>query len=175
MRKRVYFGQFQGLYWPPTGELASYFIAPKGREWCYDGGNDSYGLEIRGLYGTENLPTIGQAGHARRGTQIEASLGMYGNPDLGVLIQYSKRGGDVYDEYFSIGDLSRLKEWVRTLHDDLRPVGLYIPFRDAWPAVKEFMETDGELPKCIPWIAASDLPENTFPDPNDPGIIAINE
>jgi hypothetical protein len=31
--------------------------------------------------------------------------------------------------------------------------------------VKEFMETDGELPKSIAWIANKDLPANTFADP----------
>ncbi len=30
--------------------------------------------------------------------------------------------------------------------------------------VREFMETDGALPKCIAWIANRDLPPNTFPD-----------
>jgi hypothetical protein len=32
-------------------------------------------------------------------------------------------------------------------------------------AVKEFIETGGALPTSIEWIANSDLPENTFPDP----------
>ena len=65
----------------------------------------------------------------------------------------------------SKGDLSRLGEWVRTLHGDARPIGLYIPFAEAWQAVKEFIESDGELPKSIAWISAEDLPNNTFPDP----------
>jgi hypothetical protein len=42
---------------------------------------------------------------------------------------------------------------------------LFIPFRTAWPAVREFIETDGELPTSIEWIASSDLPPETFPDP----------
>lgn len=32
-------------------------------------------------------------------------------------------------------------------------------------AVKEFIETDGQLPKCIEWVANKDLPPGTFPDP----------
>jgi hypothetical protein len=32
-------------------------------------------------------------------------------------------------------------------------------------AVKEFIETDGELSKSIEWIANKDLPPNTFPEP----------
>jgi hypothetical protein len=33
-------------------------------------------------------------------------------------------------------------------------------------AVKEFIETDGALPKSIEWIANRDLPPNTFPEPH---------
>ena len=68
---------------------------------------------------------------------------------------------------FSRGDVSRLKKWVRTTHDDLRPVGLYIPFERAWPAIKDFMETEGELPKSIEWIKPEELPVGTFPDPSE--------
>jgi hypothetical protein len=63
----------------------------------------------------------------------------------------------------SRGDLTRLGEFVRTLHDDRLSVGLFIPFEQAWNAVKEFIETDGALPTCIAWIASRDLPPETFP------------
>jgi hypothetical protein len=46
------------------------------------------------------------------------------------------------------------------------PVGLYIPFKTAWLAVTEFIETEGQiLPTSIEWIANKDLPPNTFPEP----------
>jgi hypothetical protein len=45
------------------------------------------------------------------------------------------------------------------------PIGLFIPFAEAWKAVKEFIETEGELPKSIEWVRNRDLPPNTFPDP----------
>ena len=51
------------------------------------------------------------------------------------------------------------------MHDTVLPVGLFIPFKKAWIAVKEFIETDGKLPRSIEWIANRDLPPNTFPDP----------
>ena len=54
---------------------------------------------------------------------------------------------------------------MRSLHDTPLPIGLFISFREAWKAVKEFIETDGELPKSIELVANSDLPPNTFPDP----------
>lgn len=90
---------------------------------------------------------------------------MWGNPRLGVLIIYSKLGGGYRDVFTSKGDLSRLGELVRGLHDTPLPVGLFIPFDQGWKAVKEFIETDGALPKSIEWVSNHDLPPNTFPDP----------
>jgi Immunity protein Imm1 len=49
--------------------------------------------------------------------------------------------------YSSKGDLNRLREWVVSTHDTPLPIGLFVPFETAWEAVKEFIETDGELPK----------------------------
>ena len=42
--------------------------------------------------------------------------------------------------------------------------GLFIPFPKAYEAVKEFIETGGQLPKCIEWVADEDLPPGTFPE-----------
>jgi hypothetical protein len=51
------------------------------------------------------------------------------------------------------------------------PVGLFIPFRTAWKAVREFIETDGELPKSIEWVADRDIPPEAFPDPPRPSSV----
>lgn len=67
---------------------------------------------------------------------------MWGHPDLGVLLIYVKSRGAAGETYHSKGDVTKLDLWVETLHGDLMPVGLYIPFRKAWPAVKEFLETE---------------------------------
>jgi Immunity protein Imm1 len=82
-----------------------------------------------------------------------------------VLLIYYKWGGGHKETFSSRGDLSRLRDLVRTTHDDPLPIGLFIPFGKAWSAVKEFLETDGALPRSIEWIANRDLPPNTFPDP----------
>jgi hypothetical protein len=82
-----------------------------------------------------------------------------------VLLIWTKWGGGYKENYSSKGDLERLGERVQTLHGDLLPVGLFVPFPTAWKAVKEFLETDGALPKSIEWIADKDLPPNTFHDP----------
>lgn len=66
--------------------------------------------------------------------------------------------------YNSKGDLTRLRQWVPDMHGTRLPVGLFIPFEMAWKAVKEFIETEGALPKSIEWIANSKLPPNTYPE-----------
>jgi hypothetical protein len=77
---------------------------------------------------------------------------------------YEKINAELDELYYSAGDLSRLREWVRSMHGDPMPVGLYIPYEQAWIAVKEFMETDGMRSTGIEWISAEDLPPDTFPD-----------
>jgi hypothetical protein len=83
-----------------------------------------------------------------------------------VLLQYRKLGSGYKDIYYSKGDLTRLDElvWIGQ-EGDLMPIGLFIPFDRAWLAVKEFIETDGALPKSIEWIADADISDEIFPDP----------
>ena len=53
----------------------------------------------------------------------------------------------------------------RTARSPARRHSTTPPRRLAWKAVKEFLENEGALPKSIEWIANSDLPPNTFPEP----------
>jgi hypothetical protein len=137
--------------------LERYFLAPPGRRWFFETENDSACLAAEGVDGTEHL-------EADKG-RIDVDLDMWGNPEHCVLLIYSKWGGGLKQTYSSKGDFARLRERVRSMHDTVLPVGLFIPFDKAWTAVKEFIETDGKLPKSIEWIANRDLPPNTFPDP----------
>jgi Immunity protein Imm1 len=157
LEKDIYFDKYKGSAWPNLVDLEPYFLAPKGKEWFYSGGNDGAVLQVFGVDGTDKL----EEGKGR----IDVRLFLTGNPDHGVMLDYHKAGGEKREDYSSKGDLTRLKEWVRTLHDDPIPVGLFIPFPEAWKAVKEFIETEGALPKSIEWINNNDLPENTFPPP----------
>ena len=159
MRKRIYFDRWRQYGWPAVSEIKPYFIAQKGREWFYAGGNDSAGIYIEGIDGTEHLDHF----TGRK----DVSLQMWGNPEHGVFVMYQRGVGpfDITNAYCSKGDMSRLGELVYSLHDTPLPVGLYIPFAKAWLAVKEFMETEGQLPKSIEWVRNRDLPPNTFPDP----------
>lgn len=159
MRKRFYFNSENGEGWPPLIWLKPFFLNPPNQRWFFETENDSAGLWAEGLDNTEHLrPGI---------DRIDLSLQMYGHPDLGVLLLYHKMK-DPHGGFCSKGDLTRLREWVQTLHGDLRPIGLYIPYEKAWLAVKEFIETDGDLPSSIEWVPAKELPPGTFPDP--PGV-----
>jgi hypothetical protein len=52
---------------------------------------------------------------------------------------------------------------VRSLHDTPLPIGLVIPFDQAWLAVKEFMETEGRLPTSIAWVTVLTCPTTRSP------------
>jgi hypothetical protein len=157
MKKSTYFASRPSKGWPNPKALEHYFLAPAGQRWFFETENDSASFTGEGADGTEHL-------EANKG-RIDIDLDMWGDPHLGVLLIWSKWGGGLKQTYSSKGDLSRLRELVRSTHDTPLPVGLFIPFEEAWKAVKEFIETDGKLPRSIEWIANRDLPPNTFPDP----------
>jgi len=95
---------------------------------------------------------------------VDVDLTIIGHPDLGILLFYLKTGAG-RGAYYSKGDLTRLREWVKTAHDDRMPVGLFIPFDKAWKAIREFMERDAALPQSIAWLNETNLPKGTFPSP----------
>jgi Immunity protein Imm1 len=155
MRKYVYFDDFKGSGWPSPSEIEHYFLSFSGRREAFDTDNDCWGLFAGGADGIE---PAGEGG-------IDLYLTMVGNPSHGVLLQCFKARGECSNVHYSRGNLERLREWVRTRHGYLMPVGLFIPFEQAWSAVKEFIETDGALPQSIAWIADHDIPPDAFPDP----------
>jgi hypothetical protein len=158
MIRTIHFDNFPRDGWPAPNELKRFFLAPKGQEWSFHGRNDSWGLDVDGMYGTADRAEI---------DRVAAHLYMIGNRDLGVYLAYDKWDGRIRHKYSYSpkGDLSRLGEFVESLHETQLSVGLFVPFPAAWKAVKEFMETDGELPTSIEWIATRDLPPGTFPVP----------
>jgi hypothetical protein len=157
MKKSAYFASRASEGWPNPKDIEHFFLGPPEQRWFSDTGNDSGSFTAEGVDGTEHIP-------ANKG-RIDTDLQMWGNPDYGVLLIYSKWGGGHNQTFSSKGDLRRLRDLVRSTHDTPLPIGLFIPFAKAWRAVKEFIESDGELPKSIEWIANRDLPPNTFPDP----------
>ena len=156
MRKMTYFLEHPGYGWPDEKWLAPYFLTPAGRQEAFATDNDSWGLTAEGVDGTEGLP---------RDEQIDIDLTIQGKSDLGVLLFYDRWSAIDGRACYSKGNLKMLRRWVETKHGSRAPVGLFIPFEQALKAVMEFIATDGALPKCIEWVAAADLPDDVFPEP----------
>ena len=156
MKKSIYFRDYEGEEWPEPAWLAPYFLTSSGRRAAFGLTNDCWGLNLDGIDGTEHLPQF----HGR----IDIHLTITGHPDVGVLLCYQRFGAE-RGTFYSKGDLKRLHQWTRTMHGDLMPIGLFIPFDAAWTAITEFIETDGALPRSIAWAAGRDLPADAFPDP----------
>lgn len=155
MRKRIYFDVFDEPRWPSAVQLRKIL---NGRSWSYLGENDSWGLSISGLYGTDRLPSK---------DAVNVDLSMIGNPLHGTTLEFRRWDGRIQrpETYYCRGNIEKLHEFIRSLHGTPLSLGLFIPFDRAWKAITEFMENDGELPKCIEWIGAHELPASVFPDP----------
>ncbi|MDP3327924.1 Imm1 family immunity protein [Parvibaculum sp.] len=150
MEKRSYFISRFRDGWPEPEEIAPLFLAPLGERWFFETGNDSAGLTAEDGDG---------AG------RVAVHLDIWAHPELGVQLTWRKWGGGHKETYHSRGDLLRLGEHVRSLHDTLLPVGLFIPWEQAWEAVRDFIETDGQRPESVAWLEESKLPAGTFPSP----------
>lgn len=83
--------------------------------------NDTGGFRLEGVEGTSHL----KLGKGRTDIKLE----LWGDPDHGVLLIWSKLGGEYREAFTSKGDLRRLREYVRTMHNDPIPIGLYIPVK----------------------------------------------
>jgi hypothetical protein len=156
MIKTTYFMDHPGYGWPDQKWLAPYFLSPAGRRRAFDTESDSWSIAAEGVDGTESLPPE---------SQIVIDLYIVGKPDLGVLLFYNRCGATGGQALYSKGNLKKLREWVVTRHRNRVPVGLFIPFEQALQAIIEFIKTDGAVPQCIEWVAAADLPEDSFPEP----------
>lgn len=160
MIKTSYFEDFRGPGWPTPEQLKPYFFGGHRPPWTFASRNDDWGLNAKGLYGTEALPDV---------DRVNVHLTMGGYPRKGVTIQYRKWDGRIRKAqvWYSKGDLSQRLRFLKSGHGTPLSLGLFIPFDVAWGAVKDFIESDGELPKSIVWIDANDLPGDTFPDMGD--------
>jgi hypothetical protein len=157
MERSAYFDAYWGNGWPEPKAIEHYFVGRRpAKRWLFETDNDSANLSLKGVEGTEHL-------EFNKG-RIDIRLDMWGHPEHGVLLIYWKWGGRYKDTFYSKSNLSRLREWVISLHGDPLPVGLFIPYERAWIAVKAFLESDGMRSSGIEWIADRDLPPNTFPD-----------
>jgi len=158
MKKHSYFASRFRDGWPSPEEIAPLFFAAPGKRWFFETGNDSAGLTVEGIEGTSHFEPADPG-------RVAVHLDIWAHPELGVQLTWRKWGGGHKETYHSRGDLLRLGEHVRSLHDTLLPVGLFIPWEQAWEAVRDFIETDGQRPESVAWIEESKLPAGTFPSP----------
>jgi hypothetical protein len=161
MRKSCSFHDIYASDWPSPGELKKYFSAG-GRLWASHG-NDSWALRAEGLYGTAVLP---------RPDAVTVDLRMTGSPGHGVMLDFARWHGRIrrLDRYCSTGDLRLLGRFMYSLQGEPYSLGLFIPFEEAFKAVKEFIESDGELPTSIGWISGEGFPPvPTWPPQKHPG------
>jgi hypothetical protein len=165
MRKRTYFAELGGFDWPDPTELERYFLDETGASWPVRGGNDEWGLSAEGLFGTDTLPD--------ESNRVDVYLDLIGYPNLGVTLYYARWDGRIKQKvnYQSEGDMHRAKEIVYSLQGDPKSVASFVPFADGYKAVKEFIETGGELPTCIKWGRGVKIPEEAFFYPGVPAAI----
>jgi Immunity protein Imm1 len=163
MRKWCSFPSCDFEGWPEPTDIAHYFRGRPEEKWRFDIGEDSAAFTVEGLDGTDHLPPLDSG-------RSNITLYLQVHPIFGMLLQWTKWDGRRQEghTYVSKGDLARLGQFVWGGQGSLYPVALFIPYAMAWKAVKEFLETDGALPKSIEWIAARDVPEETFPEPTAP-------
>jgi hypothetical protein len=154
MIKRTYFDTYDGEGWPDVEWLESYFLTEAGRQKFFADGNDSWGLKAYGLGGSESQSPLNG--------RVDVDLTILGHPELGILLCYDQSTASGRRTYFSKGNMARLNESVETFHGDRVPAGLFLPFQLAWSAIKQFIETEGDLPRCIAWLSADDLPADAF-------------
>jgi hypothetical protein len=156
MKKITSFRGYEGPGWPNQKWLEPFFLTPAGRREIFGFRNNHWGLRARGVDGTEDLPFD---------KEINVTLHIIGKPDIGVLLYYDRLSATDGYTYFSVGNLKMLQTLVEAKPGTRMPLGLFIPFEQALKAVVEFADTNGALPKCIEWIASTDLPKGSFPEP----------
>ena len=95
-----------------------------------------------------------------RSDAVTVDLSMTVCPGHGVTLDFARWHGRIrrLDRYCSIGDLNRLWRFTYSLQGDPYSLGLFIPFEEAFKAVKEFIESDGDLPTSIGWVSGEGLP-----------------
>ena len=159
VKKEAAFGDHWGNGWPDISAVEQDLSDPDKLAKLFAKGRDGGCFSIEWIYDKGgSIPQFGLVG---------AILYMHMHPDHGIKLQYSRwdRRIEKKETYHSKGDLARLKQFVRSFHRTPLSIGLFIPFEIGRKAVKEFLQTDGELPQSVNWISDDDLPSEVFPLP----------
>jgi hypothetical protein len=159
VKKEAAFGDHWGNGWPDINAVEQGLSDPEKLAKLFAKGRDGGCFSIEWIYDKEgSIPRFGLVG---------AILYMHLHPDHGIKLQYSvwDRRTEKRETYHSKGDLARLKQFVWSFHRTPLSIGLFVPFEIGRKAVKEFLQTDGELPQSVDWISDDDLPSEVFPLP----------
>ena len=159
VKKEAAFDDYWGNGWPETRVVEQGLSDPEKLARLFAKGRDGGCFSIEWIYEKSNS--------APQSELVGATLYMHINPDHGIKLQYSKWDGRVGKKvtYHSKGDLTRLKQFVHSSHRTPLSVGLFVSFERGRKAVKEFLETDGELPRSIEWLSDDGLSSEVFPLP----------
>lgn len=159
IKKEAAFDDYWGNGWPDISVVEQGLSDPEKLARLFAKGRDGACFSIEWIYDKTNS--------APQSELVGATLYMHMNPDHGIKLQYSKWDGRIGEKktYHSKGDLVRLKQFVRSFHRTPLSIGLFVPFEMGRKAVKEFLETDGALPRSIDWVSDDELPSEVFPLP----------
>jgi hypothetical protein len=145
MKKSTRFDKIQhDSHWPEPEQMKPYFLGPGGR-WEFEAG---------GCDGSLRLDNDGDT----------IKMYMTGHSEYGVHLNYISSKGGKKESFSSKGSEGLLWYWFRDNQDNAVSFGLTVPFKKAWEAVSEFLESDGKLPKSIDWIKDEDIPRGVIPD-----------
>jgi hypothetical protein len=159
IKKEAAFDDHWGDGWPDISAVEQGLSDPEKLARLFARGRDGGCFSIEWIYNKTNS--------APQSELVGATLYMHMNPDHGIKLQYSKWDGRVGEKktYHSKGDLAQLKQFVRSFHRTPLSIGLFVPFEMGRKAVKEFLETEGALPRSIDWVSDDELPSGVFPLP----------
>ena len=159
IKKEAAFDDHWGRGWPDINTVDQCLTDPAKLAQLFANGCDGGCFSIEWIYDKTNS--------APQSELVGATLYMHMNPDYGIKLQYSKWDGRIGEKkiFHSKGDLTKLKQFVRSFHRTPLSIGLFVPFEVGRKGVKEFLDTDGELPRSIDWISEDDLPSEVFPLP----------
>jgi hypothetical protein len=154
MQTRINFGHYWGNQLPPLQALKDAFFSNDANAWFKNGGNDSASITFQ---------DIDNSGHSTlEDGRVDSSLQLVGHSKFGVFLFYDRTR---WRRMASKGNMEDLKVFVRTLHDDLRPLAFFVPFDKAWLAVHDFISSGGQPSSAIEWIDMRELSGEIFPDP----------
>jgi hypothetical protein len=159
------FTDFRWMRWPSPSELKHYFVGPNRKLWSPDGESNERCIQI--------YPEGKDLPDGKFWLRKHYWFHLVGHDDYGVFLHWQRTGYGPQENFFAKGDLNKLKLQVRTHHGDALPLGLFIPFDQAWLAVEDFMKGNGARSSRIEWLRPQDLPENTFFAPHE--VTCIND